>query len=281
MKLHKDNKTFSDAIQATSDGLNINPVFIEKDYWITLVLKRLYESRYKDNVVFKGGTSLSKGYELIQRFSEDIDIAVRNVEKMTGNQIKTLIRNVEKSITSDLIVAENSTISSKGSQYRKTEYSYPKAADIRLLQGVSDKLIIEINSFTEPYPYEKRKISSFVYTVLNGNKSNETITKYELEPFEINVLDIRQTLVEKTVSLLRFSFENNIEEALKAKIRHFYDLYFLCKDRDCMKYIDSADFKRDIEKVWNTTTTNLKNQMDGRINQLQNHFYSLIHKIYG
>ena len=49
---------------------------MEKDYWITLVLQRLSTSRFRDEAVFKGGTSLSKGYELINRFSEDIDFVV-------------------------------------------------------------------------------------------------------------------------------------------------------------------------------------------------------------
>jgi len=69
MNLHLDVTSFSAAIQSSSNRLKILPVFIEKDYWITLVLKRLSESKYQDQVVFKGGTSLSKGYNLIERFS--------------------------------------------------------------------------------------------------------------------------------------------------------------------------------------------------------------------
>lgn len=83
MNLHNDRNSFSAAIQAASDKLEILPVFIEKDYWITIVLKRLSESKFSDRVVFKGGTSLSKGYKLIDRFSEDIDIAVLNVSDLS------------------------------------------------------------------------------------------------------------------------------------------------------------------------------------------------------
>lgn len=62
----------------------------------------------------------------------------------------------------------------------------------------------------------------------------------------INVLDKRQTLCEKAVSLLRFSFTNNPKEGLAQKIRHFYDIYFLLQDEDCNKYIQTQfiyDFK--------------------------------------
>jgi len=72
---------------------------VEKDYWITLVLQRLSTSRFRDEAVFKGGTSLSKGYRLIDRFSEDVDLAIVNTTHKTGNEIKMIIRHLEKAIT--------------------------------------------------------------------------------------------------------------------------------------------------------------------------------------
>ena len=63
MKLHTaDTKFFSDTIRAASQYLKINEVFVEKDYWITLVLSRLSKTKYASETVFKGGTSLSKGF---------------------------------------------------------------------------------------------------------------------------------------------------------------------------------------------------------------------------
>jgi predicted nucleotidyltransferase component of viral defense system len=91
MKLHHDTKLFSDILRAAAQHLNINLVFVEKDYWITLVLSQLAESEYVEEIVFKGGTSLSKGYNLIERFSEDVDLAIVNNGKKSGNEIKTII----------------------------------------------------------------------------------------------------------------------------------------------------------------------------------------------
>jgi len=54
----------------------INTKSIEKDWWITLTLKALFEADFRDYLVFKGGTSLSKCWKLIQRFSEDVDIVL-------------------------------------------------------------------------------------------------------------------------------------------------------------------------------------------------------------
>lgn len=251
MNLHLDKNSFSAAVQATSDKLNILPVFIEKDYWITLVLKRLSESKYNESVVFKGGTSLSKGYKLIERFSEDIDIAVLNFPEMTGNKIKTIIQNVEKSITIDLSEIANSTIASKGSRFRKSVFTYPKTGDARFYQNISDKLIIEINSFANPFPFEKREINSLISLSLTLNHQNDLIIKYGLLPFIINVLDKKQTFVEKLISLVRFSFEKDPITSLSGKIRHFYDLYFLYNDKDCKVFIDSVEFRKSFNEVWN------------------------------
>ncbi len=65
MRLHHDIKLFSSTLRSASQHLDIKLEFVEKDYWITLVLNRLAKSKYVDESVFKGGTSLSKGYNLI------------------------------------------------------------------------------------------------------------------------------------------------------------------------------------------------------------------------
>ena len=59
-----------------SDATGLPSYSIEKDAWVTLVLRMLFASEISDQIVFKGGTSLSKGYNLIDRFSEDIDLAI-------------------------------------------------------------------------------------------------------------------------------------------------------------------------------------------------------------
>ena len=211
MILHENKKEFTEAIQASSDHLNISPVFIEKDYWITKVLKELSKSKYANDIVFKGGTSLTKAYKLIQRFSEDVDIAVLNVSEMSGNQVKTLIRNVEKDISKDLTEIEVPDVTSKFSKFRKSVFTYPLTGNFKFSAGISDKLIIEVNSFANPFPYHKLEIKSFITEFLEQTNSKDLIKKYELEPFTLNVLDKKQTLLEKIVSLIRFSFDEKCQ----------------------------------------------------------------------
>ena len=60
MRLHESPDTYLELIQATADRIGIPAVHVEKDYWVTRVLKRLHESDHKAAVVFKGGTSLAR-----------------------------------------------------------------------------------------------------------------------------------------------------------------------------------------------------------------------------
>lgn len=249
INLHINTKAFQNAIKVVSNNTKIAPDFIEKDYWISLVLKRLSESKYVDSVVFKGGTSLSKGHKLINRFSEDVDIAVIITPGTTGNQIKTLIRTVEKEIARDLTEIEVAGVTSKGSRFRKSVYQYPERIKQKQKIGISDSIIVEINSFANPFPYSKLSIQSMIGEYLQSHNQNELIQKYDLNAFDVNVLNKEQTLIEKLVSLIRFSFANNVIESISGKIRHFYDLYYLLNDKDCYSYVNSEEFITQFKKV--------------------------------
>lgn len=74
LKLTDEQRRTSIAQAAVASGIAAKA--IEKDWWVTLTLKALFESPYAKFFIFKGGTSLSKGWKLIERFSEDIDIAL-------------------------------------------------------------------------------------------------------------------------------------------------------------------------------------------------------------
>lgn len=125
MNLHHNTQLFSQTLRAASQYLNIKLEFVEKDYWITSLLKRLSNSRYNNDSVFKGGTSLSKGYHLIDRFSEDLDLAIINTANKSGNEIKKITRFVEKEITNELAEKREEGITSKGSRFRKSVFEFP------------------------------------------------------------------------------------------------------------------------------------------------------------
>ena len=248
MKLHTNIQDFTELIQLSATHFHILPEFVEKDYWITLTLNRLSQSSHVNSVVFKGGTSLTKGYRLINRFSEDIDIALLD-EKLTGNALKTKIRKIEKVITADLIEIEEPGVTRKGSVYRKSLFQYPSNINSRLLNNIQKRIIVEINSFANPYPFVQQEITSFIAAFLTATNQTEVIQEYGLQQFSLNILDKRRTMLEKLVSLIRFSFAENPSKELAKKIRHFYDLYYLANDEECTLYLQSAEFQKDLSDL--------------------------------
>lgn len=256
MKLHTDQQLFKDAInfasRPTADGgLGISPLFIEKDYWISRSLKQMAEHDKDGRAVFKGGSSLSKAYGIGCRFSEDIDVAISDTWNKSGNQLKNLIRKTAHSMTEGLEEIPIPGKTSKGSHYYKAYYHYPQIieslADTSINPG---QILVEINSFANPYPFERRTIQSFLTTFLQQSNNEQIVREYEMMPFVIPVLDKRRTLTEKLVSLIRCSLANEYHSQLSAKIRHFYDLHFLYLDSDIRLYLDSSDFLNDFHNLF-------------------------------
>lgn len=245
MKLHLDTKLFSETLRAASEHLDIKLEFVEKDYWITLVLYRLAHSKFAEDSVFKGGTSLSKGYNLIDRFSEDVDIAIVNNVAKSGNVIKTIIRTIEKDITTDLNELNIDGVTSKGSRNRKSVFKYATIDK----GNANNKLIIEVNSFANPFPYQKLTIRSMVFDFLMQTDNEKYIEQYALQSFEVHVLSKEQTLLEKLVSLIRFSFAENPIVSISQKIRHFYDVYYLLQNSECSEFVASGSFKERFDTI--------------------------------
>lgn len=255
MNLHEETQTFKAAIQLASSpveegGLGINEVFLEKDYWICRSLKQLSRSKAVGDVaVFKGGTSLSKAHNLGDRFSEDIDIAILNDRNLPENQTKKIIHEITKVMSQGLVeVLKPDT--RKYSKYRKVYYEYPKVTENTQIVSVnSGQILLEIVSFANPYPYHKVLIKSFITEYLEKSGRVDVIEKFNLGTFEINVLDKTRTATEKIVSLVRHSLADDYITHLKAKIRHFYDLYFLWNDIECRNYLTSGEFKLDFKAL--------------------------------
>lgn len=162
-----------------------------------------------------------------------------------------LIKRTVKSMTEGLQEMDMPGFTSKGSHYHKAYYSYPRAIDTLQVGAIkAGQLLVEINSFANPYPFQKCKLQSFLTEFLQKTGNENLIEEYGMQPFEVNVLDKRRTLTEKLVSLLRCSLANNYMPELTAKIRHFYDLHFLLNDAETQDYLKSQAFKSDFSKLF-------------------------------
>ena len=250
MILHEDKKKFYSAIQMAAAALKIKPHFVEKDYWICRSLQQMVRSDASHHAIFKGGTSLTKAYNIGARFSEDIDVAIADAHLMSGNQLKTTIRRTAHSMTDGLVEVVKPNYTSKGSHYHKAYYAYPTISDVPTTSAVrSGELLLEINSFANPYPWEMRTIRCFIteFMLMSGN--DVFVEQFDMADIEVPVLDCRRTLTEKLVSLMRCSLADDYLPQMTAKIRHFYDLYYLLHDEACQAYIHSDEFRADFQSL--------------------------------
>ena len=248
MKLHLNKELFNEALRITAQQMNIQPIYVEKDYWVTLVLHTLYHSAVKDEVIFKGGTSLSKCFGLIDRFSEDIDLVILRKEGDSGNKLTNKIKKISTLVSELLPEVYLENITQKMGMNRKTAHSYSKEFDGAFGQ-VRDVIIVEATWLGYHEPFTKATVSSYVYQMMLKNNQEIIAFEYGLQPFEVLALAPKRTVCEKIMSLVRFSYADNPVQDLSLKIRHTYDLHFLLKDEALLAFFESKDFDTLLNKV--------------------------------
>lgn len=99
-----------DLFRQTAAQRGLTEQIVEKDFWVCWVLKQLFDSPLKDRLIFKGGTSLSKVYSLIERFSEDIDLILNWTGNPLGNPMAEMSKNKRRKFNDDLLAWGNQCI---------------------------------------------------------------------------------------------------------------------------------------------------------------------------
>lgn len=216
---------------------------IEKDWWVTLVLKALFQGQYGKYMVFKGGTSLSKGWGLISRFSEDIDIAldpeafgIKHVQDPDSKFINNLKRKGCEFTSTALKDELEQQLLSLGLVAGTVEII---AAEVRPDVPDTDPqtLYVKYKSLYPPNPYLKDevKIEVSVRSLLTPSEPRNMLSllsefkpnqAYAETPFAIETVHPRKTFIEK-VFLLHEEFQRKDKSKIKVerKSRHYYDLY--------------------------------------------------------
>lgn len=258
MRLHKNTSLFRQAIQFTSDRMQILPIFVEKDYWVTFALHAIFSNAIGSEAVFKGGTALSKCYKMIDRFSEDIDLIVLRREGEADNRLKTKIRTISKVVKTVLPEVNVEGLTVKMGMNRKTAHSYNKEFEGNYGQ-VRDLIVIEATWLGYYEPYTTQKLSSFVGEMMINTGQEKIAQENGLLPFNVRVLEPTRTLCEKIMSLVRFSYAEDPIENLKKKIRHTYDLHQLLHQKKYLDFFNSPAFEKMLLKVANDDVASFRN----------------------
>ncbi|MCQ2535707.1 MAG: nucleotidyl transferase AbiEii/AbiGii toxin family protein [Lachnospiraceae bacterium] len=219
MFLHNDKELFQEVIVSAAEDLDLVVPIVEKDYYVTMILKKL--SIWCPECVFKGGTSLSKCHHVIDRFSEDIDISFS--DKLTQGMRKKLknetIAGISEELSLPIIDWENAR---SRRDYNAYTFSYDPiegyVSEGRLIHGVK----MEVSLASLSFPTVELPVESYVYQYLM--KENEDIVdEYDLHPFTMKVQDIDRTLADKVFAICDYYLQGKT----KRYSRHIYDIYML------------------------------------------------------
>ncbi|CAN5494610.1 hypothetical protein BH10BDE1_BH10BDE1_23500 [soil metagenome] len=224
---------FVELINQTATRLKMPADFVEKDYWVSYVLYRLVDAGVND-FVFKGGTSLSKGWNLIDRFSEDIDLLFVPSSISKDRQRKRL--SAVKAIVSEFdgITYDKENSESSGS-YRADRFNYARRTSSStglLLPYIK----LEMGFRGGDSPQTTVKIQSYIGKQIEAAGGMAGFV--DVEPFEISVLDPKRTFVEKLFAIHSAHTNGQIEKY----VRHYYDVHKLLGLAEIREFIGSADY---------------------------------------
>jgi len=203
MKLF-EHREFEQAMVRAAERFGVNEQFVEKDYYVTEIL-RIVADRLGDKAMFKGGTSLSKGWGLIARFSEDIDLFVNpdrydprpGKNKMDRN-LKELSEAVAEHPALTWLTHEGRTLGGLG---REDYFAY--RSHFAELPGIRSVVRLEPGIQSGTFPSEVVPITSLVGQFLQEEGAGELAD--DLVGFDMTLLHFRRTFVEKMFAISRKS----------------------------------------------------------------------------
>ena len=218
MNLHHDKEALEELIIGAANELAIPTNVIEKDYYVTITLKALFEK--VTDLVFKGGTSLTKCYQLLDRFSEDIDLSYTAESGVPGESRK---KQLKKAIVStmeefDFPINNLENIRSRRN-YNCYRANYPSMYEQSSI--LKSELVVETYVAMLPFPTTKRMVDNYIYRFLNKIDRLDLAENYNLMPFEITTQTIERTLVDKVFALCDYYLDGKTER----HSRHLYDIH--------------------------------------------------------
>lgn len=245
-----EHKDFPELLRIIEEEINILAGLVEKDYWIMHCLYGLKKQGYEFQL--KGGTSLSKGYKIIDRFSEDIDLHINPPEELSINENpnNSNSRNIQKKKDyydqlakeikiPGIIGVERDTAFDDQKKYNSggIRLYYPQA--VNPVEGVKQGILLEAGYDTTA-PNQPVTISSWAY---DRTKANSTIDLIDNRAVDIFCYDPRYTLVEKMQTIAtKFRKEIKTGEISTNYMRLYYDVYSLLGVPEVVVFIGTHEY---------------------------------------
>lgn len=261
MLLH-NHEQFKELLEITAGEQSIDdPALVEKDYWIMHCLYGLCQSGL--NLELKGGTSLSKGFGVIHRFSEDIDIKIIPDQDLVGFEVKTgKNQNKPKQIESRKKYFEwlcsflsgkiDGIIEIKRDEGFDDETGKYRNGGIRLIynsiftlpEGLKEGILLEVG-FDKTTPNEQIDITSWAFERGSESLGREAID--DNRALGISCYESKFTFVEKLQAIVRkyriYQEKGSRDNLPENFLRHYYDLYCLLDLMEVQSFIGTKEYE--------------------------------------
>ncbi|MDP1763949.1 MAG: nucleotidyl transferase AbiEii/AbiGii toxin family protein [Sediminibacterium sp.] len=239
----------------TISGINIKA--LEKDCWVTILLKAIFQTPMAGHLLFKGGTSLSKSWKLVERFSEDIDLSIDRAfygfgEELTITQIKKLKRTSSAFISTEFRAALEKELMNLGipqgtitvtakpiPEHMKDAVDpqeilviYPSL--LAPVEYLPDRVKVEVSVRSVKEPFSTRELDSLLDEIIPGQA-------FSGGAFPVRVIDPEITMLEK-IFLMHEEFTKAKEHVRFLRMsRHLYDLSRLMQSEHAQKALHDQE----------------------------------------
>ena len=244
-------KEFKAIVESIAEEKEIFPYLIEKDYWIMHCLWSLKEQGFE--FYLKGGTSLSKAFGVIDRFSEDIDIVIippNDMDVKTGknhdkkshiesraNFFDYLKDNIK---IPDVTVIRDTSFDDMKLRNGGLLLEYPYL--FSHMDGVKRGVLLEVG-FAKVDPFENVEISSWVFDRIAGPSIKKKITDNRAKG--VSCYYPEYTFVEKLQAISRKFSQQQKDSSFPVNfLRHYYDIYRLLELERVQEFIKTKEYRQ-------------------------------------
>lgn len=253
MKLHDSPDVFETIVLRIAEREDIRSDVLEKDYYVTLLLKELSLNQDKLKAYFKGGTALYKALSSINRFSEDIDLTVCDKDCSKTQGKKRLEQSAQGYTVLQRLTDDNENTNYKGNV--TSVYGYvPIFSDIDNNDPLQrfGRVKVEATSFTTSEPWEAMEITPIIYTKATDEEREILEKEFDVVPFQLKTIKLERIFIDKLFAAefyyIRCKNSNTDAEENYAfdVAKHIYDLMILYKHPKIIDLLSNPDLLKEL-----------------------------------
>lgn len=235
MNLHSDRAAFELIIDEVANSSGVRRDVLEKDYYVTLMLKELADRPNQGYAYFKGGTALYKALRSIRRFSEDIDLTVYVEDCPTLSQAKKRLENA--SLKFNCLPKGETEENRRGSITCLYVYDSLYQLDENDALQRFGKVKVEATSFTISEPTQGIEIAPHLYELCDEDRRKILRESYGVQPFIVQTISLERIFIDKVFAAEFYYVRNEYFDVAK----HIYDLTVLMSNDKIKTFLADKD----------------------------------------